>query len=163
MNGLSDLELVAQAMAPTRQPPNANQSTTSPPEARDSHPSESPVDNTNGPTTTITRPLDPLASIDLSALSPSELSLLQPLLDALNSSARSPDGEDGIGDAEIEALMAQMDVAGEVADEIEGKLDRLLENLGKVEEEIGKDLPNAVDREKDGDEELGGGGEEKKE
>lgn len=57
--------------------------------------------------------------------------MLQPILDALNLS-----DSDDIDDAALHDLIKQMDVAGDVADDLEGKLDRLIGELGKVEEGI---------------------------
>lgn len=67
--------------------------------------------------------------------------MLQPILDALNLS-----DTDDLDDAALHNLIRQMDVAGDVADDLEGKLDRLIGELGKVEEGI---LAEA-DTEKDG-------------
>ena len=57
--------------------------------------------------------------------------MLQPILDALNLS-----DTDDLDDAALHDLIKQMDVAGDVADDLEGKLDRLIGELGKVEEGI---------------------------
>jgi len=57
--------------------------------------------------------------------------MLQPILDALNLS-----DTDDLDDAALHNLIRQMDVAGDVADDLEGKLDRLIGELGKVEEGI---------------------------
>jgi hypothetical protein len=68
---------------------------------------------------------------DLSSLTPEDLAMLQPILDALNLS-----DTDDLDDAALHDLIRQMDVAGDVADDLEGKLDRLIGELGKVEEGI---------------------------
>lgn len=70
---------------------------------------------------------DPLANIDLNTLTPQDRALLQPMLDLLNQSA----GE-GLGEDEI---AKKLDEAGEVADGLEGMLDRLLDRLGGMLEE----------------------------
>jgi len=69
--------------------------------------------------------------------------MLQPILDALDLS-----DTDDLDDAALHNLIRQMDVAGDVADDLEGKLDRLIGELGKVEEGI---LAEA-DTDKDGKE-----------
>ncbi|GFZ46266.1 hypothetical protein JCM24511_04513 [Saitozyma sp. JCM 24511] len=93
---------------------------------------------------------DLLADIDLSALSPSDLEMLQPLLFALRrptargvpgeASADSirigdeplgADGETETDEYEMAQILAQMDAAGQVADELEDRLDRFIELLGK--------------------------------
>jgi hypothetical protein len=109
MSDLSDLDLVAQAMAPTNAPdkPPSNTSQSAP------QPKEASNDK------------------DLSSLTPEDLAMLQPILDALNLS-----DADDLDDAALHDLIKQMDVAGEVADDLEGKLDRLIGELGKVEEGI---------------------------
>jgi hypothetical protein len=105
MSDLSDLDLVAQAMAPTNAPDKTTPQT--------SQPASQPTDK------------------DLSSLTPQDLAMLQPILDALNLS-----DTDDLDDAALHDLIKQMDVAGEVADDLEGKLDRLIGELGKVEEGI---------------------------
>jgi len=109
MSDLSDLDLVAQAMAPTNAPdkPTAQTSQSA------SQTKEAPTDK------------------DLSSLTPQDLAMLQPILDALNLS-----DSDDLDDAALHDLIKQMDVAGDVADDLEGKLDRLIGELGKVEEGI---------------------------
>lgn len=130
MGDLSDLDLVAQAMAPTNAPdkPITTTPSTAPPK---SQAKEQPT----GP--------------DLSSLTPEDLAALQPILDALNLDT------DDMDDAALHDLIRQMDVAGDVADDLEGKLDRLIGELGKVEEGILAD--------KDGKDEKVDGSEEKKE
>jgi hypothetical protein len=46
------------------------------------------------------------------------------------------DGDSEEDDLRIAEILAQMDAAGEVADDLEEKLDLLLENLGKAEVEM---------------------------
>lgn len=50
-------------------------------------------------------------------------------------------GEEDMDESQIAELLQQMDAAGLVADDIEGKLDALLANLGSVEEEMQAGLP----------------------
>jgi hypothetical protein len=109
MSDLSDLDLVAQAMAPTNAPDK--------PTPQSSQPTSQPKETSNDK--------------DLSSLTPEDLAMLQPILDALNLS-----DTDDLDDAALHDLIKQMDVAGEVADDLEGKLDRLIGELGKVEEGI---------------------------
>ena len=109
MSDLSDLDLVAQAMAPTNAPDKPTAQTSQPA----SQTKEAPTDK------------------DLSSLTPQDLAMLQPILDALNLS-----DSDDLDDAALHDLIKQMDVAGDVADDLEGKLDRLIGELGKVEEGI---------------------------
>ena len=156
MNGLSDLDLVAQAMAPTQthipdqptQPSSPHQTSHTPRRnpTQPNHPiSNSAQSSTNLPSTTPTSEsssTEPLANVDLSNLSPSDRQALQPLIDVLSLSDPAGD-DDAVDDLRISEILAQMDVAGDVADKLEGNLDRLLANLGKVEEEIGRDIPSS--------------------
>ncbi|WWD15789.1 hypothetical protein CI109_100213 [Kwoniella shandongensis] len=145
MNGLSDLELVAQAMSTTTRtttapPPSANadRSTTN----GTVHPSNTNHDHPTQTLDSLSLPDD----IDLSKLSAEEISLLQPLIDALSLSAPSGSGsgEDGDGEgdemneSQITSILKQLEAADGVADDLESKLDRLLATLGGVEEEIGE-------------------------
>jgi hypothetical protein len=109
MSDLSDLDLVAKAMAPTNAPDK--------PTPQSSQPTSQPKETSNDK--------------DLSSLTPEDLAMLQPILDALNLS-----DTDDLDDAALHDLIKQMDVAGDVADDLEGKLDRLIGELGKVEEGI---------------------------
>ncbi|GHJ86618.1 hypothetical protein NliqN6_3020 [Naganishia liquefaciens] len=83
-------------------------------------------------------PADILKSLE--GLSAEEREAFAPLLQALSSSTDIADGTNGSsGDSNIDAkdveeLLKQFDAAGSVADTLEGKLDRLLESLGQVEE-----------------------------
>ena len=171
MNDQSDLDLVAQAMAPTepkqhsapapKTPPRAAPSFTAPPPPPTSPPSTDPRPNSknNDPPATATATVDnadniddtdevenPLEGIDLSTLSPADLTLLQPIIAALNLNEQPDVGnekgqdeqeQDGLRIADI---LAQMDAADNVADELEGKLDKLLENLGMAEKEMEKEV-----------------------
>lgn len=134
MNGMSDLDLVAQAMG-TSQPAQPNQPNSSNQPNHISSTQATQPTSVTPPAQTQSRS-DPLATVDLSTLTASDRQALQPLIDAI---VHKPDGENT--DEEVAQLLAQMDVADHVADDLEGKLDRLLANLGKVEEEIGRDLP----------------------
>lgn len=119
MGDLSDLDLVAQAMAPTNAPDSAR-AADSPANANANAEGENPSS------------LPPSAdNIDLSSLTPEDLAMLQPILSALNI-----DDPDSLDEGALEDILKQMDAAGEVADDLEGKLDRLIGELGKVEEGI---------------------------
>ncbi|WVQ71503.1 hypothetical protein IAR50_001041 [Cryptococcus sp. DSM 104548] len=119
MSQLSDLDLVAQAMASSEQPPAAN--------------------GTTGAQANID--LSSLPNVDPSTLLPADLASLHPLLASLSLSAEDLDNLD---EGEIGAILGQLEAADGVADDLEGKLDRLLEMLGGVEEEI-------VERQGDGE------------
>jgi len=119
MGDMSDLDLVAKAMAPTNQPdkvdsPSAPSSTTK----VDTKPNA-------GSETTDPEPLD------LSSLTPEDMAMLKPLLDAMNLK-----DSDDLDDAALHDLIAQMDSAAGVADDLEGKLDRLIGDLGSFEKEV---------------------------
>ena len=98
--------------------------------------------------------------LDLASLTPDDRAMLQPLIDTLRISdpSRLPtnsvsqngithteghpgrkEGEEEPEDDEIQIaqILAQMDAADHVADDLEGKLDQLLANLGRVEAELG--------------------------
>lgn len=163
MNGLSDLELVAQAMAPTNPVQSVSQTPTSQPQTQSRNvPHSQPPTQTqvqsqqpSGPTTTappIQLELESLLpdlsalGIDLSSLTPGELRALQPIIDALAAGSNTNDGAQEGGkeeedDLKIAELLQQMEAAGLVADDLEGKLDALLENLGETEREIEAALP----------------------
>lgn len=115
MGDMSDLDLVAKAMEPTNVPDKPTSSQTR--ENGDGNSTLPVNDNDN--------------EIDLSSLTPEDLALLQPLLNALN--IEDPDSLD---EGSLQDILKQMDAAGEVADDLEGKLDRLIGELGKVEEGI---------------------------
>lgn len=117
MGDLSDLDLVAQAMAPT----NAPDKTTPEPQSKAE-----------------TKPTNPSSlndNLDISSLSDEDYALLEPLLRALEMS-----DSDILDEAAMADVLRQMDVAGEVADDLEGKLDRLIGQLGEVEEGIVADV-----------------------
>ncbi len=119
---LSDLELVSQAMSGS-EPPNAR--------------GDAPADSNgaaNGASNGATEPAPPqtqnnaaadsVAGIDLSSLSVEERAMLAPIIDALRASDDSLDVDD---------IMKQLDAAGNVADNIEDRLDSLLAHLGELE------------------------------
>lgn len=113
---LSDLELVAQAMAPTE--PGAQTQTRA-------------ANGTTNTTTTSTSDStesadDPLAGLDMSQLSPADRAAVQPIIDALKA---SEEGED----VDLEDILKQMDAADTVADKLEGRLDALMTILGEME------------------------------
>lgn len=83
-----------------------------------------------------------LADLDLSSLSPADMELLRPLLAAMNLASGAGGDEDD--DARIGELLAQMDAAGEVADELEDKLDKLIAQLGAEEKQIQEGLPEGA-------------------
>ena len=117
MGDLSDLDLVAQAMAPTNAPDKPTPKTQLKAETKPTNPS-SLNDN-----------------LDISSLSDEDYALLEPLLRALEMS-----DSDILDESAMADVLRQMDVAGEVADDLEGKLDRLIGQLGEVEEGIVADV-----------------------
>ncbi|ODO03494.1 hypothetical protein L198_02341 [Cryptococcus wingfieldii CBS 7118] len=136
MSQLSDLELVAQAMSGSEQPPASNGT----------------AQATNGAQAGIE--LSSLPNVDPSSLLPADLASLHPLLASLS---LSPEDLDNLDEGEIGAILGQLEAADGVADDLEGKLDRLLEMLGGVEEEIvegkaelqeGESLPKTEGEEK---------------
>ena len=80
--------------------------------------------------------LDPSLLANLSA---ADLAALQPLISALSLAPGDEDDADANmddldeNDPRLQELLRQMDVAGEVADDLEGKLDRLIAALGEEE------------------------------
>lgn len=140
---LSDLELVAQAMD-VSQPTPSLKSMSNPSATNDND--NSMTDKVISQTTPVAKTSNPLDGIDLSTLSAEDRTSLQPIIDALANSSLTAlsytgNGADGEeyneeDDVRIQELLAQMDAAGEVADEIEGKLDRLLAQLGGLGQEI---------------------------
>lgn len=126
---LSDLDLVQQAMAPTE--PGAQQSQSSNPTLSDK--------STNGKSEEVD---DPLAGIDLSQLNDADRAALQPILDALKA-ASGAEGQEG-GDLDYEGILHQLDAAGDVADTLEGRLDKLLANLGEMEKDQEKQSHQAT-------------------
>lgn len=123
MADMSDLDLVAQAMAPTDKPSKPKTDPTSPRTTKTQ--SESSID----PSSQIPDLGDD--NLDLSSLTPEDLAMLQPLLSALSMSDSDVLDENSLAD-----VWKQMSAAGEVADDLEGKLDRLIGELGKAEEDI---------------------------
>ena len=139
MNGLSDLDMVAQAMATTTRFP-ADQSDAPQPRSNASNvPSDLDLvasnrhlgsglahdDETNG----VDLPDDLAAELD--KLSVEDKAALGPLLDLLVASGSGADGKD------LEDLLKQFDAADDVADKLEGRLDDLLQGLKGVEGELG--------------------------
>jgi hypothetical protein len=139
MNGLSDLDMVAQAMATTTRFP-ADQSDAPQPHTNASNvPSDldlvapntqlrsglAPDDETNG----VALPEDLAAELD--KLSVEDKAALGPLLELLVASGSGADGKD------LEDLLKQFDAADDVADKLEGRLDDLLQGLKGVEGELG--------------------------
>lgn len=135
MGDMSDLDLVAKAMAPTNQPVQSDPGTA----------------ETSAPTKTTAKDATSSESteepIDLSSLTAEDMAMLKPLLDALNVK-----DTDDLDDASLQELIAQMDSAAGVADDLEGKLDRLIGDLGSFEQGIKEgmdDQPILKDAEKD--------------
>ncbi|KAK8869936.1 hypothetical protein IAR55_000504 [Kwoniella newhampshirensis] len=150
MNGLSDLELVAQAMSTSdraRQStangtapnprPHINGTTNGTISSSSSAPSQGTAISEPAPTRSRSTTIPGIPDdIDLSSLSPEELQILQPLLSALSLSAeRQGEGDEG-DELQIQSILAQLEAADGVADDLESKLDKLLETLGGVEKEI---------------------------
>jgi hypothetical protein len=150
MSGLSDLELVAQAMAPTNVPGQQGQDDAdkallpaAQPTSTSANPSK-PLDSLQRPPAS--DPLDkPRANGSNGPESEEWESLAE--LKKINELLKLSEGEEDLDDGQIAELLQQMDAAGLVADDIEGKLDALLANLGSVEEEMQAGLEEAVKRE----------------
>ena len=125
MSQLSDLELVAQAMDPSDKPsePISNPDRTSPKVAN----------NSNEPLRLANLP----EGVDASTLTAEDLASLHPLLSSLS---LSPEELEGLDESQMGEILAQMEAADGVADDLEAKLDRLLETLGWVEEEMVQDM-----------------------
>ncbi|CED82834.1 hypothetical protein [Phaffia rhodozyma] len=79
-----------------------------------------------------------LANIDLSSLTPEDLALLQPMIDLLNQTA-TLDSEEDQGENAAGELAKKLDEADQVADGLEGMLDRLLDKLGGMIDEEGEE------------------------
>jgi hypothetical protein len=126
MGDMSDLDLVAKAMEPTNQPDKTEPSKPL---------SETPTTTTKNGSTANDHSSLPTDNIDVSSLTPEDLAMLQPLLDALNIK-----DSDDLDDAALQDLLAQMDSAGDVADDLEGKLDKLIGELGSFEKGIVEDM-----------------------
>jgi hypothetical protein len=94
-------------------------------------PTNAPDKSTSAPKSQPSQSTEQSTDKDLSSLTPEDLAMLQPILDALNLG-----DADDLDDAALHDLIRQMDVAGDVADDLEGKLDKLIGELGKVEEGI---------------------------
>ncbi|WVW83266.1 hypothetical protein I302_105285 [Kwoniella bestiolae CBS 10118] len=134
MNQLSDLELVAQAMSTSGSTPEpASKSTpkTNGDTQSSNQPQPHPQDNKSSAQTT------PPTSGNLPDLTPLNASIDPSTLTSLTSLMSLSDSElEGLNEGQIEDIMRQLEVADDVADDLEGKLDRLLATLGGVEEEI---------------------------
>lgn len=149
MNGLSDLDLVAQAMAPTNVPSqkitaeSIDQSPL-PDSTAQSAPAQTISTNQNHPGSTTDSASksqtteEKLLSlgIDPSTLSESDLAALQPIINALSLGDGEVEGDGEEDELRIAEILAQMDAAGSVADDLEGKLDELLKNLGETEKQM---------------------------
>ncbi|WRT66989.1 uncharacterized protein IL334_003955 [Kwoniella shivajii] len=120
MNQLSDLELVAQAMSTTPSQSHSPQNQTN------GH-SNSVSESTNNPSESTSTAAPDLSSLNLDPASVASLSSLLSLSDA---------ELENLDDTQIEEIMKQLEAADGVADDLEGKLDKLLQTLGGVEEEI---------------------------
>lgn len=120
---LSDLDLVAQAMAPTE------------PGAQGPKPTDKAADKAGADD-------DVLAGIDLSTLNDTDRKALQPILDALKASAGA-EGAEG-GDLDVEGILKQLEAADNVADTLEGRLDTLLAHLGEIEHDVEAKAPAAA-------------------
>ncbi|WWC61272.1 uncharacterized protein I303_103853 [Kwoniella dejecticola CBS 10117] len=102
-----------------------------------SHPDTSTCTNTNsiGSTNSRTHNNPEIPDLDSLHLDPSTVQSLSDLL------ALSDSDLENLDDSQIEGIMKQLEVADEVADDLEGKLDRLLSTLGGVEEDIVASAP----------------------
>ena len=156
--GMSDLDLVAQAMGissntsrPTQQQRQANgQAQPTPPVPTDTAPppTQIPVNPNlalDAETIEVLKEMD----IDVSSMPSEILASLLPIINAIKISGDATDGEDDVeamGDEfDFARISAQIDAANGAADELEGKLDQLLANLGVTEQELanstgGKDV-----------------------
>ncbi|WVQ70241.1 uncharacterized protein L199_008467 [Kwoniella botswanensis] len=158
MNQLSDLELVAQAMSSSgpnpqaQSQPNGNDDTEQSNQSQDqdqkhvksqSNPNFIPNVNGNTQSRTGQTPSDlpNLQSLNL-AIDPTTLTSLTSLM------SLSDDQLEGLDESQIEEIMKQLEIADDVADDLEGKLDRLLATLGGVEEEIVNDIDEKDDQQK---------------
>ncbi|OWZ59282.1 hypothetical protein LQV05_004260 [Cryptococcus neoformans] len=121
MSQLSDLELVAQAMAPSGKAsePTSNPNCTSPKEPNNSNEWRGLANLPEG--------------LDVSTLTAEDLASLHPLLSSLS---LTPEELEGLDESQMGEILSQMEAADGVADDLEAKLDRLLETLGWVEEEM---------------------------
>ena len=139
MNGLSDLDMVAQAMATTTRLPSDQSDAPEPHSTASNVPNDLDLvapdtqlrsglvsnDGTNG----VDLPEDLAAQLD--KLSVEDKAALGPLLELLVASGSGADGKD------LEDLLKQFDAADDVADALEGRLDDLLQGLKGVEGELG--------------------------
>ena len=131
----SDLDFLNETLT---QPIQPRPSASTVPHDRDSPSNPAPTNGASSALEDAGIPADILKSLE--GLSAEEREAFAPLVQALSSSADFADGANGSsGDPNIEAkdveeLLKQFDAAGSVADTLEGKLDRLLESLGQVED-----------------------------
>ena len=151
MSGMSDLELVAQAMAPTndpaRQADDDKSDGAASPALQPAEPTSTSA-NPSKPLDALQRPppsdpldgRDPTSTDGSNGLDPDEWESLAELK-KINELLKMSGGEEDMDERQIAELLQQMDAAGLVADDIEGKLDALLANLGSVEEEMQAGLP----------------------
>lgn len=128
---LSDLELVSQAMAGSEAPNarGANGANSNPPNGAATAANEPAATEAAHPSAAgdTAAPADSVAGIDLASLSVEERRVLAPIIDALRASDDSLDVDD---------IMKQLDAAGNVADNIEDRLDSLLSHLGELEAQV---------------------------
>ncbi|WWD10296.1 hypothetical protein V865_008431 [Kwoniella europaea PYCC6329] len=158
MNQFSDLELVAQAMSSSEPKPqsqtqtqtNGNSDTERSNQSQDqdqkydkSQSDPNFIPNVNGNTQSRTgqtpSALPNLQPLNL-AIDPTTLTSLTSLM------SLSDDQLEGLDESQIEEIMKQLEIADDVADDLEGKLDRLLATLGGVEEEIVNDIDEKGDQ-----------------
>jgi len=132
MSHMSDLELVAQAMAPTEQPaPNSNptsdQQVSAPPaDAGATAAADTDLFDQKGL-------LAELDSLDLSGMPPAERAALEKLVEMY----KKVDGDMSVeGDVDVEDILAQMEAADKVTGVLEERLDGLLAKLGQAEADL---------------------------
>lgn len=89
----------------------------------------------------------------LEGLSADERAAFAPLLQALSASSET-NGNDAapgnpvIGTQDVQELLKQLDAADSVADTLEGKLDRLLESLGEVDDAFPEEQEVGAERQR---------------
>ncbi|KAK6902782.1 hypothetical protein I203_108041 [Kwoniella mangroviensis CBS 8507] len=163
MNQLSDLELVAQAMSSSERKPqtqtqtqtqsngngDTNQNIDQDRKHDKSQSDPNFIPNVNGNTQSRTgqtpSDLPNLQSLNL-AIDPTTLTSLNSLM------SLSDDQLERLDESQIEEIMKQLEIADDVADDLEGKLDRLLATLGAVEEDIVNDIDEKGDQQKEEEE-----------
>lgn len=127
-NQMSDLDMVAQAMATTTRLPSDQTDAPRPHHTASDVPNDTPSESastTNGNNPEL--PADIAAG--LAKLSEEDKASLGPLLELLVT--------DGSDEKDLEDLLKQFDAADDVGDKLEGRLDSLLEGLKGVEGELG--------------------------